>query len=201
MSQQPHIVAEQNALEAPEDGKKYTYADYAKWDDGKRWELIEGVSYLMSPAPTYNHQSMLIELGYQFRHFLRDKPCKVFWAPFDVRLNGAGDDDDTVVQPDLLVICDLSKLTKTGCEGAPDLVVEILSPGTARHDRLVKFRLYKNAGVKEYWIIDPELKIVSVNILNAGRYISSAYGDTDIVPVSVLEELSITMVDVFADLL
>jgi Uma2 family endonuclease len=177
---------------------RYTFADYYSWDDGKRWELIEGVPSLMSPAPGWTHQGILGELYTQFHNFLRDKPCIAFPAPFDVRLNGAGDDDDTVVQPDIVVLCDKSKLDNKGCNGAPDIVIEILSPSTARHDMLVKFKLYQNAGVREYWIVDQDRKIVSVHLLNNDKYITHAYGDTDTIPVTVLDGLLITLPEVFA---
>ena len=133
---------------------RYTYADYMAWEDGERWEIIEGVPYLMSPAPTWVHQGISGELFLQIATFLKGKPCKVYAAPFDVRLFPADDDsDDTVVQPDIVVVCDRSKLDRSGCRGAPDMLVEILSPSTARHDQLVKLQLYKKAGVREYWIV------------------------------------------------
>ncbi|MDR0310315.1 MAG: Uma2 family endonuclease, partial [Acidobacteriota bacterium] len=114
-------------MEALQKDERYTYADYASWDTEERYELIDGVPYLMSPAPLRKHQSILFELSGQFRNFLKGKPCKAFAAPFDVRLN-ADTYDDTVVQPDLVVICDKLKLDAKGCVGAPDMVIEILSP-------------------------------------------------------------------------
>ena len=177
----------------------YTYDDYCTWEDGERWELIDGVAYAMSPAPTWRHQKVSVKLLAQLLEFLRDKPCEVFHAPFDVRLNAEAG-DDTVVQPDIVVICDRSKLSGTGCIGAPDMVIEILSPGTARHDRLVKFRLYQNAGVREYWIVDPDDRIVCVHLLKDGGYITRAFGEADRVPVSVLDGLLIDTADLFADM-
>ena len=182
----------------PKESERYTYADYCTWDDSERWELIEGVPYAMSPAPAPKHQSISMELSSQFHNFLKGKPCKLYPAPFDVRLN-ADDGDDTVVQPDLSVICDRSKIDDKGCKGAPDLIVEIISPSTARHDRLVKYNLYKNAGVREYWIVDPDTKTVSVNVLRDGMYVAYAYGDIDTAPVSVLPGCTINLQDVFAE--
>ena len=180
-----------------QENERYTYADYCTWDDSERWELIEGIPYAMSPAPTQAHQSISVKLSWQLQSFLNGKPCKLFTAPFDVRLNAANE-DYTVVQPDLLVVCDHIKDGKC-CNGAPDLVIEIISPSTARHDRLVKYNLYKGAGVREYWIVDPETKTVSVNVLGDGTYSAYAYGDTDTAPVSVLPDCTINLQDVFAD--
>ena len=182
---------------ATEKQQHYTYEDYYSWDDGKRWELIDGSAYLMSPAHTWKHQGISVTLSRQLSTFLLDKPCKVFTAPFDVRLN-ADTGDDTVVQPDLVVICDRSKLDeKGGCKGVPDMVVEILSPSTATRDKLTKFRLYQNAGVREFWIVDQETRTVSVHILENGKYITSVFGENDSAPVHVLDGCEINLTDVF----
>ena len=175
----------------------FTYTDYVGWDDSVRYELIEGIPYMMT-APTWIHQSVSASLITQIHSFLYGKPCKVFAAPFDVRLNAA-ENDDTVVQPDLVVVCDRSKLSGSGCLGAPDMVVEILSPSNARYDIFVKFQQYQKAGVKEYWIVDPERRIVTVFVLENGKYVADTYGDTDTVPVFVLEGCQINMQDVFED--
>ena len=176
----------------------YTYADYCTWDDCQRWELIDGVAYAMAPAPSDSHQSIGGEIFTQLSVFLRGKPCKVRSAPYDVRLN-ADSYDDTVVQPDIVVICDNSKITKSGCVGAPDLVIEVLSRSTSRHDMYTKYNLYKKVGVREYWIVNPETRTVFTNVLADGEYIARAYADTDTVPVNVLKGCQITMRDVFAD--
>ena len=181
----------------PEYKKHYTYADYMSWDDDERWELIEGVPYLMS-APTSQHQEILGELFGQIWTFLKGKPCKVILAPFDVRLY-ADTTDDTVVQPDLQIICDKSIITKAGCTGAPDMVVEILSPSTSKKDRELKFRIYQETGVREFWIIDPESKITSVNILEHEKYITKVYQETDKAPVYILDDFEIDLVEVFAE--
>ena len=177
---------------------RYTYADYLTWSDDERWEIIDGVAYAMDPAPGTKHQRMSGRFFALLFNFLNGKPCEAFHAPFDVRLS-ANEDDDTVVQPDIVVVCDRSKLDDKGCKGAPDLVIEILSPSTARHDKLIKFNAYQRAGVREYWIADPDSKTLSVHVLEIGRYITSAYGDTDIAPVSVLPGCGINLSDVFAE--
>jgi Uma2 family endonuclease len=177
--------------------KQYTYADYASWDDGNRYELIDGEVFLMS-APSQVHQTILGELFYQLYSYLKGKPCKIFVAPFDVCLFGLGDDDKTVVQPDLLVICDKSKLADgKRCNGSPDMVIEILSPSNRSRDMLLKFNKYLSAGITEYWIIDPEIKSVHVHILENGRYTTNAFGKDEIVPVHILDGCQINMKDVF----
>ena len=176
---------------------KYTYADYLTWDDGRRYELIDGEVYMMSPAPSVSHQEISGEIFRQFATLLKGKRCKVFSAPFDVRLN-ADAEDDTVVQPDILIVCDPDKI-KNGknCEGAPDMIVEILSPSSARRDQFDKFNLYLAAGVKEYWIVYPETKMVQVYTLTEGNYVGRAYSDAHMVTVSVLEDCQINLADVF----
>jgi len=176
---------------------KYTYADYANWSDGKRYELIDGEVYMMSPAPSVNHQEISVNLVFQFATFLKGKTCKVFSAPFDVRLN-ADAEDDTVVQPDISIVCDPDKI-KNGknCKGAPDMIIEILSPSSARRDQFYKFNQYLAAGVKEYWIVYPETKTVQAYTLTEGQYVGRAYCDADMITVSVLEDCQINLADVF----
>jgi Uma2 family endonuclease len=138
--------------------ERFTYGDYRTWPDEERWELIEGVAYSMSPAPQRWHQEIQARLITGIRLFLKGKPCKAFGAPFDVILPRADESDDevdTVVQPDIVVFGDRSKLTKAGARGAPDMVVEILSPSTSKKDQREKFDLYEKHGVREYWIVDP----------------------------------------------
>ena len=154
--------------------ERFSYGDYLTWNDDQRWELIDGVPYGMSPAPGVAHQRTVGALHFQLYSFLRNNPCQLFVAPFDVRLPEVDESDDlveTVVQPDLLVICDREKLDKAGCRGAPDLVVEVLSPGTAQKDQKIKFHRYERAGVREYWIVDPAAKSVMLFFLGSnGRY-------------------------------
>ena len=182
-----------------EEEVRYTYADYLTWDDDKRWELIGGIPYLML-APTTAHQGVSGELFRQIANFLVGKQCKVFSAPLDVRLFPRdGDLDDTVVQPDIVVICDREKITRRCCEGAPDMAIEILSPSSVQHDTLRKFRLYQNAGIREYWIVNTESKTLMTHLLKDGYYVTSAYGEGDSAPVHVLDGLSINLADVFAE--
>lgn len=145
-----------NPALAPRD--HFTYRHYKTWPDSERWELIEGHAWSMSAAPMKRHQLLLGELYLRMGNFLRGKPCKVFLAPFDVLFpEGEEPDDevDTVVQPDIVVFRDRGKLTDAGARGAPDLVVEILSPSTSRKDLNEKYRLYERSGVREYWVVDP----------------------------------------------
>ena len=181
-------------MEAMQKDRRYTYADYCTWDDDTRWELIEGVPYAMAPSPSLSHQSLSGSIHNQLYNFLVGNPCRVFAAPFDVRLNAAGDDDDTVVQPDIVVVCDREKLDEKGCNGAPDMVVEILSPSSDRHDRFVKFRLYRSAGVREYWIVDPNSRTIQACLLKGSEYIINVYSDE--APVSILNGCSINLRDV-----
>ena len=176
--------------------RKYTYTDYLEWDDDVRYELIDGIPYAMS-APTTQHQEMSGHLYVQLYNFLRGKQCKVFYAPFDVRLNAATL-DDTVVQPDIVVICDSSIMMKTGCKGGPDMAIEILSPSTSHMDRNIKFNKYLQAGVREYWVIDPDTKTLVVHILRGGDYITRIYIDEDAAPVHVLDGCVIDLTEVFA---
>ena len=143
----------------PASKNHYTFADCLAWDESDRIEIVNGEAIMMSP-PSRAHQEILMELARQLANYLEGKRCKVYPAPFAVRLferdGDAPENVDTMVEPDISVVCDNNKLDKHGCKGAPDMVVEILSPSTRRHDRLVKLGLYQQAGVREYWIVDPE---------------------------------------------
>ena len=176
----------------------YTYADYCTWGDDERWELIGGVAHAMAPSQSELHQRTSGEILYQIGQFLRGKKSKILHAPFDVRLN-ADTKDNTVVQPDLLVVCDQSKLDSMACIGAPDMVVEVLSPSTKVHDNFLKFKLYLQAGVREYWIVDPDLKMVTVNILKDGEYTTNVYGEDGHIPVHVLEGCTVDLAEVFKE--
>lgn len=153
--------------------QKYTYADYSLWPEDERWELIDGEAYAMN-APIRIHQEVVSELGRQIGNYLQGKPCKVYVAPFDIRLPRKDEADakvETVVQPDLSIICDKSKLDKLGCRGAPDWIVEVLSPSTTLKDMDTKRSLYQQHGVQEYWIIHPEDRWLMVYTPDAqGRY-------------------------------
>jgi len=191
--------------------RKWTYADYLTWDDGQRWELIEGEAYLLqgavglAPAPNRHHQKISGEIFYQLFSHLKGKACKVYDAPFDVRLSessSASDNyTDAVVQPDIVVICDRSKLDERGCNGSPDLVIEISSPSTAKVDLTVKFDLYEKYGVKEYWIVHPVEKTVMVfKLQDNGRYgAPERYSDEGRVAVPLLGDLVIDLSEVFSE--
>ena len=184
------------ALRKYDEDKRFTYADYEGWDDENRYELIDGIAYMMA-APTTAHQSILGELHRQFANYLKGKQCRVFLAPYDVCLNGLGDEDYTVVQPDVLVVCDESKIDKKRCNGAPDMTIEILSPSTSKRDLFLKLEKYQLAGVREYWIVDPDAKAVNVHILENGRYVISSYNSNETIAVHVLNGCFITLPDVF----
>jgi Uma2 family endonuclease len=144
---------------------RYTYGDYVRWEGKERWELIGGEAFLMSPAPSSGHQELVSELLFQLRLFLRGKSCRALVAPIDVRLPKAAEADDavdTVVQPDLVVVCDSTKIDRAGVRGAPDLVIEVISPSTAVHDQVLKLALYEKAGVRGYWIVDGDRRSITV---------------------------------------
>ena len=183
---------------------KFTYKDYLSWPDDERWELIDGIAYNMTPAPSRIHQKILGELYRQIANYLTDKQCEVYFAPFDVRLpSGKEKNDDeitTVVQPDITVVCDISKLDEKGCKGSPDWVIEILSPATAKKDLKEKYFLYEKFAVKEYWIVYPDYKVVSVYVLNENKSynIPVVYGEEDEIKVGIFEDLTIDLKTVFA---
>jgi Uma2 family endonuclease len=181
---------------------KFTYSDYLSWDDSQRWEIIYGEAYNMSPAPDTIHQLISMELAFQLKSQLKEKPCQVITAPFDVRLpleNQKEDDIENVVQPDILVVCDPGKLDEKGCLGAPDFIIEILSPSTYRKDRMEKFFLYESLGVKEYWLVSPGEKIVEIFLLGKdGKYgRPNLYCESDTVQINVLKGLKIDLGSVF----
>ena len=173
----------------------YTYEDWLAIDDGNRYELIDGTLYMMS-SPSDRHQLVSGEIFRQLANFLLGKSCRVFPAPFDVRLFN---EEDTVVMPDIIVVCDPSKTSKSGCKGAPDLAIEILSPSTTRRDNYTKFKKYLRAGVKEYWIVDAEDKTVMAYRLIEDKYAASAYTDPDMAPVQILPGCEIDLSLVFRD--
>jgi Uma2 family endonuclease len=182
------------AYKLDDENVSYTYADYLGWETDNRYEIIDGEAYMMS-SPSVSHQAISGELFGQFWNFLKAKPCQVFAAPLDVRLFPKDDNSDkTVVQPDLLVVCDGSKLADDkSCKGAPDMVIEILSPSNTSPALLLKFNHYLKSGVREYWIIVPETKEIQVHILEkeAGHYISTVHSSPDALDVSVLPGLRI----------
>ena len=180
----------------------YTYADYLTWQLREQLELVKGKIHRMSPAPNMYHQRLSGELFLLIGTYLREKPCELFSAPFDVRLPKLGSREDaiyTVVQPDLCVVCDAAKLDERGCLGAPDLVIEILSPGNSRRELREKFTLYEESGVLEYWVISPQDR-------NVQRFIRSEAGtfvgirpltDLDVLTSTILPGLEIDLAKVF----
>ena len=187
----------------PVENTRYTFADVLTWDESDRIEIINGEAWMMAP-PTREHQEISGELFGQLRDYLKGKQCRVYAAPFGVRLfeedGDSPEDVDTMVEPDLSVICDSSKLDKYGCKGAPDLIIEILSPTTRRHDRITKLNLYQRAGVREYWIVDPDSKEVQTFLLDSGRYFVKGYGTSeDKLKVEVLEDCVIDLSSVFPE--
>lgn len=198
------------------EGERCTFADVLTWRENERGEIINGNIFMMAP-PSRRHQKILAELLRQLGNYLEGKPCEVYPAPFAVRLfegkEDSPEDVDTMVEPDISVVCDKSKLDKYGCKGAPDMVIEILSPSTRRYDRFVKLNLYQRAGVREYWIVNPEEKTVQVFMPDAGgslRLIEEYEGDSvnnmdnidnmnNMARVSVLEGCLINLDRVFME--
>lgn len=178
-----------------------TYGDYCGWNDDERREIIEGVPYNMT-GPSRQHADISRELNFLLVAFYKGKPCKVYAAPFDVRLprgNEADHEIDTVVQPDILVVCDEKKLDDKGCRGAPDMIIEILSPSTASRDCIQKRALYEKHGVREFWTVDPTNRIVTVYHRGSDNTFDKPqiFGDTDIVKVSITAGLEIKLEEVF----
>lgn len=158
--------------------KSYTYADYFKWQFEERVELIKGKIFTMSPAPSRNHQEITGYIHVRLAVFLENKPCKVYEAPFDVRIPRKSKDDKeiiTVLQPDVCVVCDLSKLDKRGCVGAPEIIVEVLSPGNNTKELKKKYEVYEEAGVKEYWLVSPQDQWLRIYTLENGKFLESPY--------------------------
>ena len=187
----------------PAKKERYTFADCLTWSENERIEIINGEAFMMAP-PSRVHQEISMAIAAQLYNFLEGKRCKVYPAPFGVRLfeveGDTPDDVDTMVEPDISVVCDMSKLDDHGCKGAPDLVIEIMSPSSRRHDRLVKLNLYQRAGVREYWIVSPEEKAVQVFTLNEGLLLPhEEYGQTDVVKVNVLNGCFIELSKVFSE--
>ena len=190
-------------MSLPKVNQVYTYADYLSWSEDERVEIIDGVPYLQA-APLRIHQETLSELHRQIANFLVGKECKVYPAPFHVVLDLDEapineKDRKNVFEPDLTIVCDKSKLDERGCKGTPDLVVEIISPSTARKDKVDKFNKYEQAGVREYWIVEPTEKIVSVFTLQENKRYGrpDMYTEDDQVNVTVLENLTIDLRMVF----
>ena len=175
--------------------KHYTYADYLTWPDDARYELIDGEAFLMAPAPLIEHQEVAGEVFRQLANQLDGKACRPYIAPVDVRLPRNDEADaaiDTVVQPDVLVVCDPSKIDRRGVRGAPDWLLEVLSPSTAAHDQIAKRRTYERAGVREYWLVHPSDRTLTVYVLDNGQYgRPEIYELKDATPIGVLPGVAI----------
>lgn len=190
-------------VEEPDPSASYTYADYLKWQFEERMELIRGRIFKMSPAPAPIHQEVCSNLTTAFNIYLKKKKCKVYPAPFDVRLPDKDSNKDshvtTVVQPDLCIICDLSKIDARGCIGAPDLIIEVLSPGNSQKEVRLKFELYEEAGVKEYWLVYPIEQSVAVFLLNdQGKYNGATlYAGRDKIHCEAIPGLTVKLKDIF----
>ena len=186
--------------------KRYSFADYLTWVDDTRRELIDGFIKLMSPAPARIHQRISWRLTKKINQFVENQPFHVYYAPFDVRLpqhpeQRGNDQIYTVVQPDIVVICDLSKLDAQGCIGAPEMVIEIVSPSSIKHDLEEKFVLYQNSGVLEYWIIFTEDKAIQVFTMNDEKkyQLAGMYAGDSIAKSMIFNGLQVELSDVFMD--
>jgi Uma2 family endonuclease len=174
--------------------ERYTVADYMSWDDGERWELIGGVAYNMSPAPSIRHQDIALNLGSLLRNRLKGKPCKPFIAAVDVILS-----DHDVVQPDIFVVCDPAKITPKNIQGAPDFVAEALSPSTSRKDLREKKALYERSGVAEYLVLDPLERYAQLFRLDTeGRYTAGEiYGPDESLNLQILGDEALDLREIF----
>lgn len=185
--------------------KTYSYADYLTWQFDEAVELIKGKIMLMSPAPNLKHQRISADLNGMLYNFFKHKKCQFFAAPFDVRLYDRkksilnNEESHTVVQPDLCVICNPDILDKQGCNGAPDWIIEILSKSSIRRDMKIKYELYQESGVMEYWIIYPEEQAIHQFVLENERYqLKQMYTVGDIATPQLFPELAIDVTEVFA---
>jgi Uma2 family endonuclease len=198
------MMREAVSMKIPEPTKRYTYADYQEWEG--RWELLKGVPYNMSPSPSSEHQRIVGELFFALRSYFGNTSCSVFVAPFDVRLSETDDyeNPDTVLQPDISVLCNPKQIDKKGAKGAPTLVIEVLSPSTALRDRNEKFKTYESFGVKEYWIVDVPHQTIEVYGLVTdpsqpkGTFFKrEVYGETSVLHSFQLPELTLDLKPIF----
>jgi Uma2 family endonuclease len=186
--------------------QSYSYADYLTWQFKETVELIKGKIMLMSPAPNVKHQRVSMNFSGSLFNFFKRKKCQVFAAPFDVRLYDrkksilANEDIHTVVQPDLCVICNPDILDAQGCNGAPDWIIEILSKGNSKREMQIKYELYQESGVQEYWIVYPNDQAINQFVLDeSGRYqLKQMYTDDDMATPYLFPELAIDLTEVFA---
>lgn len=188
----------------PAKKERYTFADCLTWGENERIEIINGEAIMMAP-PSRIHQEISFEISRQIGNYLEGKQCKIYPAPFGVRLferDGERPEDvDTMVEPDISIVCDRSKLDNHGCKGAPDMVLEVMSPSTQRHDQLVKLAMYQQAGVREYWIVDPMNKTVRVMLLDSSGILQlhEIYDRDGVAKVNVLDGCFVELSKVFAE--
>ena len=178
----------------------YTYADYLMWKIKDRLELLKGKIFQMG-APSLTHQTVSMNFSRLLSNYFYKTPCKLFAAPFDVRLAKKGEKDNeiyTVVQPDLCVVCDADKLDERGCWGAPDLIIEILSPGNSKKEMLNKYELYEEAGVREYWVVRPDYKEITQFVLENNKYRTlPPVVEGSIIHSAIFPDLSLQTEDIF----
>lgn len=186
--------------------KTYSYADYLLWQFKERVELIKGKVFRMSPAPNTKHQRVSFVLTRKLDMALHNAPCQIFVAPFDVRLvNYKKSKEDkqvlSVVQPDLCIVCAADKLDERGCIGSPDLIIEILSPGNSKKEMHIKFDLYQENGVREYWLVDTTEKAIFIYVLQDGKYIGlKPFIEDSHVQSAIFPELNFLVKDIFENL-
>ena len=171
----------------------FTLSEYLALPENERMEILEGMPYLLA-SPSMSHQNCALAFASAFRAALSGKPCQAFIAPLDVFLDEADERKPTVVQPDVFVVCDRKKLDDRGCHGAPDLIIEVLSPGTRQHDLVRKMNLYRRYGVREYWTVEAQFVLD-----DKGYRLAGAYEKGDKVPVQVLEGYTIDLDEIFSE--
>ncbi len=184
--------------------QEFTYGDYLTWPGEEKWQIINGTAYNMSPAPAIEHQLILVELSRQFANYLLDKTCKIISSPVDVVFPDSNKDIKDardVVQPDIIIVCDHKKIkSHKHCVGSPDLIIEILSPSTSKLDLKDKLKLYEREGVKEYWIVFPNDKIINVYKSENNRYgIFEVYTAEDKIKAGIFPDLEIDLSLVFRE--
>lgn len=182
--------------------KQYTYADYLTWRFDEMVELIKGYIHKMSPAPSSYHQRVCGRIFLEIGNYLKKNKCQVYIAPFDVRLKRNVNDKviNNVVQPDICIVCDPEKIDEKGCNGSPDFILEILSPFTSKKDITLKYELYEEAGVNEYWVIYPGEQLLDVFVIENGKYkLDKKYVNDSKVTLKTLPELEIDLKDIFDD--
>ncbi|MCE6988234.1 Uma2 family endonuclease [Dyadobacter sp. CY323] len=185
--------------------KQYTYADYLKWQFKERLELISGYIYRMSPAPSRRHQAIVWNLNGLIWSYLKNRPCQAYSAPFDVRLpirdKKSNQEITTVLQPNICIICDTSKLDDQGCLGAPDLVIEVLSPGNSSKEMKQKYDVYEESGVKEYWVVYPEYEHVLIFTSDeSGKFIGQhPKTSKDVLKSVAIPELIVDLSEIFRE--